>query len=306
MKKINLKSLVFEIVHYIPKGKVLTYKYIADLLGQKDIRIIGYMLHINNDPKNYPCHRVIKANGRVAFGYAFGGKEIQEGLLEQEGIVFQNGIINLNKYLWQVTPVFQEYLELLKKYDYPGLWPWFEKSNNLSTPDEIIIGAILTQNTNWNNVEKAIDQLSNGQIAKLLDIYKLGKKNIQKLKDLIKPAGFYNQKAVYLFEVSQAIVKKYKTVNCMKKISLSNLRSFLLKLKGIGNETADTILLYSLNKPIFVTDAYTKRFVKHYNLTKENDYIQLQKFFIKNLPKDTQLFQNYHALIVRWGKEKKI
>jgi endonuclease III related protein len=162
-------------------------------------------------------------------------------------------------------------------------WPCSSKNNF-----EIIIGAILTQNTSWNNVERAIKNLKKHN---LIDIDKIIKIDNEKLADLIRSAGYYNQKAERL----KIVAKFFK--DC-KKID----REALLNIKGIGPETADSILLYTYNKPYFVIDAYTKRIFSRLGIIRADDYQEIQEIFEKNLPQDPKLFNEYHALIVNLGK----
>ena len=136
----------------------------------------------------------------------------------------------------------------------------------------------------------------------LKDIYRLGEK---KLAPLIKPSGFYQTKANYLFHSAKFILGKYKSLAKMGKSDLKELREQLLELKGIGPETADSILLYALDKPVFVIDEYTRRLIKRRGLAKDLSYAFLQKLFEKNLRKDFRLYQDFHALIVIDGKNKK-
>jgi len=152
---------------------------------------------------------------------------------------------------------------------------------------EIIIGAILTQNTSWKNVEKAINKLHK---TNLIDIKKLSKINIKRLASLIKSSGYYNQKAERLKIIAKFIINNKNPT-----------RDELLNLKGIGPETADSILLYAFNKPVFVIDAYTKRIMQRIGY-KEGEYDKLQKLFENNLPKKYRLFNEYHALLVELGK----
>jgi len=193
------------------------------------------------------------------------------------------------------------YQELKKKYGLPyGQWAlWCKKQKNNQEREEVIIGAILTQRTNWRNVELAIKNLNQAKIKSLKDIYGRGPK---KLESLIKPSGFYKTKAQYLFNLAKFIIKSYGGLEKMKKEKTEVLREKLLKLKGIGPETADSILLYALDKPIFVIDEYTRRLVKKRKLAKNLSYTSLQKLFEKNLRKDFKLYQDLHALIVIDGK----
>ncbi len=198
------------------------------------------------------------------------------------------------------------YKELFKKYGKPkGQWKlWCKRPKTLNLREEIIIGAVLTQRTNWNNVEKAIALLKKSRICSLNKIYKLGKKNKIKLAKLVKPCGFYRKKAGYLFNLTEFIKKSYGTVLTMKRVNLKSLRKELIKIKGLGPETVDSILLYALDKPIFVIDEYTKRLVKRYKLAQNLSYRFLQDLFEDNLIKNYRLFQDFHALIVIEEKTK--
>ena len=196
------------------------------------------------------------------------------------------------------------YKELKKKYGTPkGQWKlWCKRPKTGREREEVIIGAILTQRTNWRNVELAINNLKRVKINSLKNIYRLGEK---RLAPLIKPSGFYQTKAQYLFNLARSIIKDYGSLGRMKKMELKELREELLKLKGIGPETADSILLYALEKPIFVIDEYTKRLVKKHNLATKTDYYFLQKLFEENLRRDYRLYQDFHALIVIDGKNSR-
>lgn len=171
-----------------------------------------------------------------------------------------------------------------------------------SSPFEVAVGAILTQNTNWQNVEKAINNLKkNG----LLNPKKLKELDEKTLAILIKPAGYYNQKSKKLKEFIKFLWNNYggKMEN-MEKEDPYTLREKLLSIKGIGKETADSILLYALNIPSFVVDTYTYRIMLRHGLISEDvDYDELKELFEKNLEKDVKLFNEYHALLVKTGKE---
>lgn len=171
-----------------------------------------------------------------------------------------------------------------------------------TTPFEVMVGAILTQSTNWSNVRKAINNLKK---HKLLTPRKLYSLPIKRLAFLIRSAGYYNIKARRLKEFLEYFFINYN--GDIKKISLvpvSALREELLGVYGIGEETADSILLYALNKPVFVVDAYTKRiFSRHGFIKNDASYRDVQNLFSKNLKKEVKLFNEYHALIVRLGKE---
>lgn len=169
------------------------------------------------------------------------------------------------------------------------------------TEFEIIIGAILTQGTNWNNVEKAINNIKE---EGLLDINKFKDLKIQDVKRLIKPSGFYNVKGERLKNFIDEFKNKFKDIDDMKKLGKNELREWLLSIKGIGKETADSIILYALRKPVFVVDVYTRRILNRHNIIKGNEeYDEIRKIFEDNLPNDERIFNEYHALLVKIGKE---
>lgn len=171
-----------------------------------------------------------------------------------------------------------------------------------NSPFEVMLGAILTQNTNWQNVKKAIVNLKKHN---LLNPHKLCRLPLKRLAFLIKPSGYYNIKAKRTKGFLKFLLKFYNAN--IKRMSLQTgpeLRNQLLSVKGIGPETADSILLYALGKPIFVVDAYTKRILLRHGIVGQNaDYSEIQKLFMNNLPRKVKLFNEYHALLVRLGKE---
>jgi endonuclease-3 related protein len=189
------------------------------------------------------------------------------------------------------------YFKLLKKHGKPkGKWKlWCKRRKNEREREEVAIGAILTQRTNWKNVEKAIENLKKENLLSLREISSFPK---QRIANLIKPTGFYQTKADYLLNFARFVVKNYGNLSEMKKEKLEKLRKELLELKGIGKETADSILLYALDKPIFVIDEYTKRIAKRENLSQNLSYDYLQELFQKNLKRDFKLYQDFHALLV--------
>lgn len=189
------------------------------------------------------------------------------------------------------------YSKLYKKY---GRQHWWPVSSSQNAELEIILGAILTQNTSWKNVEKAIENLNKNN---LIDIKKLNEINSKRLAIFIKSSGYYNQKAKKIKNFITFVVKNYDSnLLNLKKLNIKKLRKELLTINGIGRETADSIILYAFNKPIFVVDAYTKRIFERLFNVKFKDYDELQELFHKNLLKNHKLFNEYHALIVEHGK----
>jgi len=169
------------------------------------------------------------------------------------------------------------------------------------TPFEIMVGAILTQNTSWSNVVKAINNLKK---ENLLEPQKLYRINREKLAQLIKPSGYYNIKAQRLKNFVNLFVNDFEgSAEKMFSGDGRELRKKLLNINGIGPETADSILLYAGKKPFFVVDAYTKRvFSRHKLISKDSTYYQIQEFFSQNLDRNVELFNEFHAQIVMLGK----
>jgi len=168
------------------------------------------------------------------------------------------------------------------------------------TPEEVIFGAILTQNTNWRNAKAAIDSLKQ---AANLDFRSIRRMPLEELAPIIRPSGFFNQKAKALKDFAVYLEVRYRfQLEEMKAQNLWNLREELLSIPRIGPETADSILLYALEKPIFVIDAYTKRiFGRHQFLPQEESYEAFQRLFMQSLKPDVRLYNEYHALIVYTG-----
>lgn len=164
---------------------------------------------------------------------------------------------------------------------------------------EVIFGAILTQNTNWKNVEKAVVELNKND---LIDVKRILKIENQKLAEIIKSSGYHNQKAIKLKNFCEFLLKNYNgKLNLFFKNDIDELRKQLLSVNGIGPETADSIILYAAKKPIFVVDAYTKRIMNRIG-HRESSYDEIQKLFMQNLSNSERLFNEYHALLVELGK----
>lgn len=187
------------------------------------------------------------------------------------------------------------YEKLLKQFGPQGWWPVERNFNPREW--EICVGAILTQNTNWNNVEKALENLSNSGILTPEDVSKI---NTRKLETLIKSSGFYKQKAERLKEFAKFVL----SFGDFEKFRKNVKRSELLEVKGIGFETCDSILLYACDRPYFVIDSYTKRFIRNLGINTKEDYESLRVYFEKNLPRKIEIYKEFHALIVEWGKRK--
>ena len=189
----------------------------------------------------------------------------------------------------------QIYELLYERYGPQHWWPG-------RTRFEIIVGAILTQNTNWANVEKAIANL---KAADSLTPQRLHDMPTAQLAELIRPAGYYNIKASRLKNFLDCLFENYGgDLGALEGLSADGLRRELLSIKGIGAETADSIVLYAFDKPVFVVDTYTCRVLGRHELIEAGaDYEQVRQYFESNLPGDVKLFNEFHALLVRAGKE---
>ena len=191
--------------------------------------------------------------------------------------------------------------ETLKKlfqllYSHFGPQHWWPGESEL----EIIIGAVLTQNTAWKNVEKAIDNLKS---AGKMDFNSLHSASEEEIAQLIRPSGFFRLKSKRLKNLINYLYEN-GGIEALKKRQLKSLREELLKIPGIGPETADSIILYALEKPVFVVDAYTRRILKRIGLIEQEriPYDEIQRLFMENLPPDVNMYNEYHALFVKLGK----
>ena len=186
------------------------------------------------------------------------------------------------------------YNRLFDHFGHRNWWPG-------DTPYEVIIGAILTQNTTWTNVERAI---SNLKLNDVLSCEAISSLPVDQLAAYIRPTGYYNQKARRLKTVTDWLIRSCEgDLDQMKDKATSDVRNELLSLNGIGQETADSILLYAFERPVFVVDAYTRRAMARLGMTDENySYQTLQTLFMNNLPHDVSLFNDYHAQIIALGK----
>jgi endonuclease-3 related protein len=186
------------------------------------------------------------------------------------------------------------YRKLLSRFGRQGWWPM---TNGFSPPEwEVCIGAILTQNTNWLNVERALLNLKNERIITPADMS--GEKE-DSLREAIKPSGFYRQKAARLKTFADFVLG-FGTFGEFKR---TVTRGQLLNVSGLGPETADSILLYALGRPVFVIDAYTRRVFSRLGFKNSNNYEEWRLFFESGLPKDVNVYKELHALIVELAKK---
>lgn len=183
------------------------------------------------------------------------------------------------------------YKAMRKRFGFLDWWPG-------ETTDEIVIGAILTQQTNWKNVEKAIANLkANG----LLSIKAIANADPYILERMVRPSGYYRQKAARLRNFSQYVVGNHGSLRRMLSQDAQSLRKELLGINGIGKETADSIILYASEKPVFVIDAYTIRIVDRV-FGIEYKYDKLQAAIENSIERDVKLYKDFHAQFVELGK----
>jgi endonuclease-3 related protein len=184
---------------------------------------------------------------------------------------------------------------LWERYGPQHWWP-------ADSPFEVIVGAILTQSAAWTNVERAVKNLGD---AGALAPAPLRQMPQRRLAELVYPSGYYNAKALKLKAFVQFLGDRYgDSLEELFSLDIRALRAELLSIHGVGEETADSIVLYAAHKPLFVIDAYTRRMVSRLGLhTSNGQYAGFQKLFMETLPADEMLFNEYHALIVRHGKE---
>lgn len=188
------------------------------------------------------------------------------------------------------------YHVLLAAYGPQGWWPG-------DGVLETIVGAILTQNTSWRNVELALDGLR--EEGALAGPESLGRLAPEELRRLIRPAGFRRQKAATLRALLARATREPGGLTALLSAGEADLRRSLLAVKGIGPETADSILLYAAGRPVFVVDAYARRLVGRHGLASaEAPYGEIQEMFRRALPRSARVMNEYHALIVRLGKAR--
>lgn len=193
------------------------------------------------------------------------------------------------------APIPEIFTALHDRFGPQGWWP-------AETAGEMIIGAILVQNTAWTNVEKAIASL---RAADALHWPALHRMTAPRLAALIRPAGYFNVKAARLKSFAAFLDETHGgSVEALLARPAAELRALLLGVKGVGPETADSIVLYAAHQPVFVVDAYTRRILRRHRWAREDaSYDDLAALFTRRLPADARLFNEYHALLVRLAKE---
>ena len=182
---------------------------------------------------------------------------------------------------------------LYERFGHRNWWP-------AESPFEVCVGAILTQNTSWKNVEKAISNLKGSD---RLDALRLYQTPVNEIATIIRPAGYFNVKSKRLKNFISHLVERHGgSLSKMFEASIEDLRTELLSINGVGRETADSMILYAANKPIFVVDVYTRRTLERHGLIIEKaDYDEIRELFESNLKPDVALFNDFHAQFVAVG-----
>jgi endonuclease-3 related protein len=196
----------------------------------------------------------------------------------------------------QISQYLQDiYQRLMSDYGHQHWWPAKE-------PFEVMVGAILTQSAAWRNVDKAIANL---KTAKVLSPQAIRSLPLSRLAQIIRPCGYYNAKSLKLKSLANWLGNHYQdSLDRLSACDVDSLREQLLSIHGIGQETADSILLYAAGKPTFVIDAYTRRIVSRIGLAPErNSYDAYQQLFMEHMPADAKLYNEYHALLVQLAKD---
>ncbi|MBL3581174.1 endonuclease III domain-containing protein [Oleidesulfovibrio alaskensis] len=193
------------------------------------------------------------------------------------------------------TLLMQMFGAMLARLGPSGWWP-------AGSPFEVAAGAVLTQNASWTNAGQALQRMRS---ADMLSESGVAAAAPDTLEELVRPAGFYRQKAATLRRLVQFLYEEADgDIRNLAGTSMDSLRARLLDIKGIGPETADSILLYALDMPSFVVDAYTRRIcVRHSLLPEDVQYAEMREFFMDVLPADVSVYNEYHALLVRVAKE---
>lgn len=218
--------------------------------------------------------------------------EICFGSLLAQGTQWYPNVVRSLQQLKLGRPFKKEELEVIKQAE-------IAQAEILGNEEKVTNNNILTQNTSWKNVEKAIVELNKNS---LIDVDKIIRIENKKLAEIIKSSGYHNQKAKKLKNFCSFLLKSYNgKLKLLFNNDIEKLRKELLSVNGIGPETADSIILYAAKKPIFVIDAYTKRIMQRIGC-KEYEYDELQELFMQNLNNSERLFNECHALLVELGK----
>ncbi len=278
-KGTDFQRLVWERLQELPYAQLQSYKDIAEAIGKpKAARAVGLANNKNPLPLIIPCHRVVGSNKELK-GYAY-GLELKKDLIEMERVHHTFRLLadhygSINRKAWKAE----------------GSW-WPSAS-----AFEMMVGAILTQNTNWKNVEKALANLT-----AYLNPEKLLALENEELSALIRPSGYHNQKAQKLKALCLWLKGYNFDIEHLRTLSLDRLRSELLSIKGIGGETADSILVYALDKPSFVIDAYTRRIMGRVGMDVPTKYDDFRARMQLHIEPSVERYDYFHGLLVEHAK----
>jgi endonuclease-3 related protein len=276
----EFQKKVWQALSNIPYGTLCTYKQVAEKIGSpKASRAVGLANNKNPLPIIVPCHRVIGSNKKLV-GYAF-------------GLDVKKDLINLETITNSFHKLAQHYKDI-SRATYDEIVSWWPAKDVF----EMMIGSILTQNTNWKNVEKALLNFDNNLTPEYIESI-----DNNKLAEIIKPSGYHNQKAKKIKNLC-AWFKTYNyNISEAKNQDSHKLRSELLNINGVGEETADSLMVYALRKTSFVIDAYTRRIFERVGLEVPKNYDEFRNLMEKHVPNNIETFDYYHGLLVIHAKE---
>ncbi len=274
----------------IPIGETLSYSEVAEQIGEpKSFRAVANACGKNNISILIPCHRVIGKKGQLS-GYKW-GKDKKQQIIDYE-VEFKKVSIEqelINKVFNKLSLHFGD-ISRGNLGDKKSWWP-------AKDPFEMMVGAILTQNTNWKNVEQALSNFK-GRLTPsfILEV------DLSELSDIIKPSGYYNQKAKKLKNLCKWFERYNFDIKETSKQSSEILRTELLEINGVGSETADSILVYALNKSSFVIDTYTRRIFSRVGIDVPSNYNDFKMLIENSIESNIEIYDNYHGLIIEHGK----
>jgi len=275
----DYQKKVWQALEAIPYGECYSYKDVATLIGNpKASRAVGLANNRNPIPLLIPCHRVVGSNKKLV-GYAY-GLELKQELIDHELI---------NKMFQKLAA----YYGKINRNDLGNRKSWWPAKNSF----EMMLGAILTQNTNWKNVEKALANLQEQLSPQFILDTKL-----EDLAELIRPSGYHNQKAMKLKNLTIWFKSYDFEIEKAKQKDLVCLREELLNINGVGGETADSILVYALNKTSFVIDAYTRRIIHRMGILVPDKYDDFREMMERFVPRNVDTYDYFHGLIVEHAK----
>jgi len=270
-KGTDFQKKVWTQLRTVPYGEVRTYKDIAEAIGNADAsRAVGMANSKNPIPLIIPCHRIIGTNGKLT-GFA-------------HGLAIKERIINHEKLMTLLN-------QLLSYYGKQGWWP-------AETHYEMMVGAVLAQNTTWKNVVKALDNF-NGDLSPRL----IKEISTTALAEIIRPSGYFNQKAIKLKALNDWYERYDFNIDKVRSVEDEKLRQELLTVHGVGRETADSIMTYAVGKPYFIIDTYTRRLFHRLGFDVPAHYEDFRNMIEKAIPRDLYLYNEFHALIVRHATE---